>query len=314
MILNNFRKSGIAITRNLVAKNNLIRNMSGKILHDSSSQHAEYKTLSITIPKPFVAYVELNRPKRYNAINKQMWIEIKQAFENLSTNPECRAIVISGAGKHFTSGIDLTDMIQLGQELAEIDDVARKGYYLEPIIKLYQDSMSSLEKCPKPVIAAVQSACIGAGIDLITAADIRYCTQDAFFSVKEVEIGMAADVGTLQRLPKVIGSQSLVRELCYTGRRFESSEALSSGLVSKVFPDKDALLNAALELAENIAQKSPIAVQATKQNIVYSLSRPNQEGLDHIREMNKLYLQSEDFAQAAAAQLTKGEKPVFSKL
>lgn len=224
-------------------------------------------------------------------------------------------------------------MMQLGQELAEIEDVARKGYYLEPLIKLYQDSMSSLEKCPKPVITAIHSACIGAGIDLITAADIRYCTQDAFFAVKEVEIGMAADVGTLQRLPKAIGSQSLARELCYTGRRFESSEAQSSGLVSRVFPDKDSLLKAALDLAENIAQKSPIAVQATKQNVVYSQSRPNQEGLDQIvritfisimwfnfinllfqREMNKLYLQSEDFALAAAAQLTKGNIPEFSKL
>lgn len=182
----------------------------------------------------------------------------------------------------FFKGIDLTDMLKLGQDLSEIEDVARKGIYLERLIKLYQDSMTSLEKCPKPVIAAVHSACIGAGIDMITAADIRYCTQDAFFSVKEVEIGMAADVGTLQRFPKAIGSQSLARELCYTGRRFESSEALNCGLVSKVFQDKDSLIKGALELAENIAEKSPIAVQATKQNVVYSQSRTNEKGLDHI--------------------------------
>ncbi|XP_073828837.1 delta(3,5)-Delta(2,4)-dienoyl-CoA isomerase, mitochondrial [Musca autumnalis] len=308
----NLSKVGVTISRNLLG-NSTVRTMSGKILQVSSTS-SDYKTLNIAVPKPFVFNVELNRPKRYNAINKEMWIEIKNCFESLSTNPDCRVIVLSGSGKHFTAGIDLTDMIQLGQELAEVEDVARRGAYLEPLIKLYQDSMSSLEKCPKPVIVATHAACIGAGIDLITAADIRYCSSDAFFSVKEVEIGMAADVGTLQRLPKAIGSQSLARELCFTGRKFESSEALSSGLVSRVFPDKETMLNAALELAENIAQKSPIAVQATKQNIVYSLSRPNQDGLDQIREMNKLYLQSEDFAQAAAAQLTKGEKPVFAKL
>lgn len=173
-------------------------------------------------------------------------------------------------------------MLKLGQDLAEMDDVARKGIYLERLIRLYQDSMSSMENCPKPIISAIHSACIGAGIDMITATDIRYCTEDAFFSVKEVEIGMAADVGTLQRFPKAIGSQSLARELCYTGRRFESSEAFNCGLVSKVFSDKESLVNGALALAENIAEKSPIAVQATKQNVVYSQSRPNQMGLDHI--------------------------------
>ncbi|KAM7349173.1 delta(3,5)-Delta(2,4)-dienoyl-CoA isomerase, mitochondrial isoform 2-T2 [Cochliomyia hominivorax] len=288
--------------------------MSAKILPDNNSDIPTYKTLAITTPKPFVFHVELNRPQRYNAFNKEMWIEIKNCFESLSTNPNCRAIVLSGSGKHFTAGIDLTDMLKLGQDLAEMNDVARKGIFLERLIKLYQDSMSSMENCSKPVIAAVHSACIGAGIDMITATDIRYCTKDAFFSVKEVEIGMAADVGTLQRFPKAIGSQSLARELCYTGRRFESSEAFSCGLVSKVFSDKGELVKGAIALAENIAEKSPIAVQATKQNVVYSQSRPNQDGLDQIREMNKLYLQSEDFANAAVAQLTKGEKPAFSKL
>ncbi|XP_013106507.1 delta(3,5)-Delta(2,4)-dienoyl-CoA isomerase, mitochondrial [Stomoxys calcitrans] len=319
MLLNNLRKTGM-ITRNLIAKSGSVsvtnqptRAMAG-ILTEKVDRHAEYKNLAITVPKPFVVCVELNRAKRYNAFNKEMWIEIKHCFESLHTNPDCRVIVISGAGKHFSAGIDLNDMIKLGQDLADIDDVARKGHYLEPLIKLYQDSISSLENCSKPVIAAVHSACIGAGIDLITAADIRYCTEDAFFSVKEVDIGMAADVGTLQRLPKAIGSQSLARELCYTGRRMESSEALSCGLVNRVFPEKEALLKAAIEMAEHIAQKSPIAVQTTKQNIVYSLSRPNQEGLDQIRIMNKLYLLSEDLAQAAAAQLTKDDKPTFSKL
>lgn len=208
--------------------------------------------------------------------------EIKDCFETLAINPDCRTIVLSAAGKHFCAGIDLTSMMNMGQQLADCEDVARKGVVLERTIKLYQDSISAVERCPKPVIMAVHQACIGAGVDLITAADIRYSTQDAFFQVKEVDIGMAADVGSLQRLPKAIGSQSLARELCYTGRRFEAAEAERSGLVSRVFPDKDSLVVGALALAEDIASKSPIAVQTTKESMVYSLEHTNQEGLDHI--------------------------------
>lgn len=173
-------------------------------------------------------------------------------------------------------------MMSMSQQLADYDDVARKGVILDRAIKLYQDSISAVELCPKPVVMAVHQACIGAGVDLITAADIRYSTQDAFFQVKEVDIGMAADVGTLQRLPKAIGSQSLARELCFTGRRFESAEAERSGLISRVYPDKNSLLEGAIALAADIASKSPIAVQATKENMVYSLDHTNQEGLDHI--------------------------------
>lgn len=129
--------------------------------------------------------------------------------------------------------------MNLAPKLAELDDVARKARVLWPIIRLYQESITSLEICCKPVISAVHSACIGAGINLITAADMRYCTEDAYFQVKEVDIGLTADVGVLQRLPKVIGSDSLARELCYTARKLPAGEALSCGLVSKVFVDKD---------------------------------------------------------------------------
>ncbi|XP_017870528.1 PREDICTED: delta(3,5)-Delta(2,4)-dienoyl-CoA isomerase, mitochondrial [Drosophila arizonae] len=275
---------------------------------------AQFKTLAISSPKPFVFHVELNRPKKLNAINRDMWLEIRACFETLAVNPDCRAIVLSAAGKHFCAGIDLSSMMALGQQLADYDDVARKGVVLERTIKIYQDSITAVELCPKPVIMAVHQACIGAGVDLITAADIRYSTQDAFFQVKEVDIGMAADVGSLQRLPKAIGSQSLARELCFTGRRFESAEAERCGLVSRVYPDKESLLAGAIALAEEIASKSPIAVQTTKESMVYSLEHTNQEGLDHIRIINKLNLQSEDFAQSVAAQLTKDEKPVFAKL
>lgn len=216
------------------------------------SAKTNFETLSLTSPKPLVTHVELNRPDRLNALNKLMWIEIGQCFRELHENQDCRAIVLSGenlssisqrfspiifvlgSGKHFTAGIDLLDMLKAGQELAEIDEVARKGKYFEKMIKLYQDSLSSLENCDKPVIVCTHNGCVGAGVDMITAADIRYCTKDGWFQVKEVDIGMAADVGTLQRLPKVVGNQSLVRELCFTARKMKSDEARSEGLVSKV--------------------------------------------------------------------------------
>jgi delta(3,5)-delta(2,4)-dienoyl-CoA isomerase len=166
----------------------------------------------------------------------------------------------------------------------------------------------------KPVIVGTHSAVIGAGVDLITSADIRYCTKDSYFCVKEVDIGMAADVGTLQRLPKAIGSQSLVRELCFTARKMYSDEALACGLVSRVFESKETMVEEMVKLAELIAQKSPVAVQATKKNLIYSLDRTNQEGLDQIKEINRLNLQSEDFFNAVVAGQSKGEVPVFSKL
>ncbi|XP_055526459.1 delta(3,5)-Delta(2,4)-dienoyl-CoA isomerase, mitochondrial isoform X2 [Wyeomyia smithii] len=274
-----------------------------------------FETLKLSTPKPYVVHVELNRPDRLNAFNKRMWTELGECFSRLHNDPDCRSIVLSGGNsKHFTAGIDLLDMMKLGQELGEIEDIGRKARLFEGLIKLYQDSISSLERCYKPVIAAVHTACVGAGVDLITAADIRYCTRDAWFQVKEVDIGMAADVGTLQRLPKVIGSQSLARELCFTARKFQSAEALSCGFVSNVFESREEMISKAIQLADAIANKSPIAVQGTKKNMVYSLDHTNQEGLDHIREMNMTNLQSEDFINAVMAQQSKDTVPTFAKL
>lgn len=200
----------------------------------SHLDYAAYKTLSIQQPKPFVFHVELNRPDKLNAFDSKMWSEISECFSSLNENADCRAIVLSAAGKLFTAGLDLKDALQWHQELTEIDEVGRRGHMLGKKIRSYQNTVTSLEKCLKPIIATVHSACVGAGVDLITAADIRFCTDDAWFCVKEVDIGMAADVGSLQRLPKVISNQSLVRELCFTGRKFDSTEAFGCGLVSKV--------------------------------------------------------------------------------
>ncbi|XP_052868180.1 delta(3,5)-Delta(2,4)-dienoyl-CoA isomerase, mitochondrial [Anopheles cruzii] len=300
-------RSRVPVARNMCA-----------VATDASAQGAEkkysFKTLKLSTPSPFVVHVEFNRPDRMNAFNRQLWLEIKDCFEQLHNDPDCRVVVLSGgASKHFTAGIDLFDMMKLGQELGALDEVGRRGRLLEGTIKLYQDCITALELCYKPVIVAVHSACIGAGLNLITAADIRYCTRDAWFSLKEVDIGLAADVGALQRLPRVVGNHSWVRELAFTARKFSSDEAHGHGLVSRLFDTREALLEGAIELAREIASKSPIAVQGTKKNIVYSGDHSVQEGLDQIRQMNMLHLQSEDFLNAVMASQSK-ETPVFAKL
>ncbi|XP_075393285.1 delta(3,5)-Delta(2,4)-dienoyl-CoA isomerase, mitochondrial [Tenrec ecaudatus] len=274
-----------------------------------------YESLQVTSVPGHILHVQLNRPEKRNAMNRAFWREMVECFNKIARDSSCRAVVISGAGKMFTSGIDLMDMASdIMQPQGE--DVARISWYLRDLITRYQETFSVIEKCPKPVIAAIHGACIGGGVDLITACDIRYCTQDAFFQVKEVDIGLAADVGTLQRLPRVIGSQSLVNELAFTARKMLADESLSSGLVSRVFPNKEALMEAAFSLAAEIASKSPVAVQSTKVNLVYSQSHSVPESLNFISSWNMSMLQTEDIIKSVQAAMEKKElKDIpFSKL
>uniref|UniRef100_A0A8C4WS76 Enoyl CoA hydratase 1, peroxisomal n=1 Tax=Eptatretus burgeri TaxID=7764 RepID=A0A8C4WS76_EPTBU len=198
----------------------------------------------------------------------------------------------------------------------EGEDTARKSWHLRQFIKQCQDSFSVLEKCLKPVIAAVHGACIGGGIDMITACDIRLCTHDAWFQVKEVDIGLAADVGTLQRLPKVIGNRSLVCELAYTGRKMMSDEAHCCGLISQIFQDKDSMMDGAFELASEIASKSPVAVQGTKRNLLYSRDHTIQDSLEYMAAWNMSMLQTDDVVKSAGAVMQKktSKEVTFSKL
>jgi delta(3,5)-delta(2,4)-dienoyl-CoA isomerase len=255
----------------------------------------------------YVTHVELNRPDKLNAMNHAMWKEIPECFGELNSDPKCRAVVLSGAGRIFTSGLDFSDMGQLMAIYQSEDDVARKFKKMYSFVKPYQDSFTSLEKCSKPVIAAVHNACIGGGVDLICAADIRYCTSDSWFQIKEVDIGLAADVGTLQRLPRIVGNESLVRELAFSCRKLYSDEAKSFGLVSRIFPDKDKMLEEALRLASVIASKSPVAVQGTKANLIYSRDHSVEEGLAYQAIWNSAMLQSEDLMKAAMAQMNKAD-------
>ncbi|XP_064159762.1 delta(3,5)-Delta(2,4)-dienoyl-CoA isomerase, mitochondrial isoform X1 [Anguilla rostrata] len=274
-----------------------------------------FSALSVSHPATAVTHVELYRPEKRNAMNRAFWSEMVDCFSQIALDSECRVVIVSGAGKIFTSGIDLMDMAA-NMLQPEGDDVARMSWNMRRLVAKYQETFSIIEKCPKPVVVAVHGACVGGGVDLITACDIRLCTQDAWFQVKEVDIGLAADVGTLQRLPKVIGSRSLVNELALTARKLYSDEAKSCGLVSRVFPDKESMMAGALELAAEIAARSPVAVQGTKINLVYSRDHSVSESLDYMATWNMSMLQTQDLVKSAQAAMEKKspKEVLFSKL
>ncbi|XP_064293491.1 delta(3,5)-Delta(2,4)-dienoyl-CoA isomerase, mitochondrial [Phalacrocorax carbo] len=274
-----------------------------------------FETLRVTQERDRVLHVELHRPEKRNAMNVAFWREMVECFQDIARDSSCHAVVVSGAGKIFTAGIDLVEMGSVFMGV-EGEDVARKAWNLRQKLREYQETFSVLEKCPKPVIVAVHGACIGAGVDLISACDIRYCTQDAWFQVKEVDIGLAADVGTLQRLPKIVGSQSLVNELAFTARKMMAPEAQSCGLVSRVFPDKATLLEGALDVAAAVAARSPVAVQGTKVNLLYSRDHPVPESLRYMATWNMSMLQTDDILKSVQAAMEKKgpEDVAFSKL
>jgi enoyl-CoA hydratase len=259
----------------------------------------DYETLAVTLDGP-VATVRLNRPDKANAMNLAMWHDIRRAFEWVDRTPAARVAVLEGQGRHFTSGIDLQMMAGLLPSIHDdCDGRAREN--LRRLILDLQDTLTSLERCCKPVLAAIHGACIGGGVDLICCADMRYAAADASFVVREIDIGMVADVGTLQRLPKLIGAQGLVRELADTGRAMDAAEACSAGLVNRVFDTPQALAAGVREIAAAIAAKSPLATRGVKEMLHYARDHSVADGLDHVATWNAAMLLSEDLMTAMAA-------------
>ncbi|XP_014661376.1 PREDICTED: delta(3,5)-Delta(2,4)-dienoyl-CoA isomerase, mitochondrial-like [Priapulus caudatus] len=288
--------------------------LSMRTMSSGISSQYKYETLEVSQPSDNVLQVMLNRPEKRNAMNRIFWKEMVECFTQIDGDQDCRAVVLCAAGQTFTSGLDLTDAQEVFQA-AEDKDIARRAFFLRELIRGYQESFTVIEKCKKPVLAAIHSACIGGGVDMVTACDIRYCTQDAWFEIKEVDIGLAADVGTLQRIPKIIGNDSLVRELVYTGRRLYADEAKECGLVNRVFQDKEVMLQSALDLAVLIASKSPVAVQSSKVALIYSRDHSVPESLDQMATWNMSMLQTEDIMKAVVALMSKAKDPPnFSKL
>jgi len=258
-----------------------------------------------------VGIVTLNRAERANAMNRAGWDALRAAFRQADREPQVRCVVLVGAGRNFCAGIDLDMLMNLEGEIG-IDQScpARARENVRHFILDMQDVVNSIEQCRKPVIAAIQGACIGAGVDVVTAADFRYCTADARFSVKEVDMAIIADMGVLQRLPKIVGDP-IARELAYTAREFRGEEAKAIGLANRCFDTVEAMQAAALETARTIAAKSPVATRGVKEVMIHTRDHPIHESLRHLALLNAAVMISEDFTETMAALKAK-RPPVYS--
>jgi enoyl-CoA hydratase/carnithine racemase len=248
-----------------------------------------------------VAHVELARADKFNAMDKAMFAAIGETFRRLGADPSVRAILLSGRGRHFTAGLDLQ---YAASQFPPSDDPGRAAEARLRHIGWLQDTFTAAEQARPPVIAAIHGGCIGAGVDLATACDIRLASEDAFFQVAEVDVAITADLGTLQRRTHFI-PEGIVRELVYTGRRMGAEEAARLGLVNRVEADREAVVAAGLDLALAIAAKSPLAVAGAKMSLNYSRGRTVEEGLRHVALWNAGALVSADLTAAVQARLGK---------
>jgi len=241
----------------------------------------------------------LNRPEKRNAMGPAFWNELPQVMGALDDDSAVRAVVVAGRGKDFTVGLDLKAM---GGTLFGAEPRGR--FALLDEIERLQRSISSVAACKKPVIAAVHGYCLGGGIDLITACDIRVCSADASFSIYETKIAIVADVGTLQRITPIVG-KGMAREMGLTGRFIPADRALDCGLVNEVHADKNALLAGARAMAAEIAANSPLAVQGVKAVLDYSDEHSTAEGLEYVAQWNSSFIASNDVTEALTAFLEK---------
>lgn len=249
-----------------------------------------------------VAHIRLNRPEALNSMIRAFWNELPEIVNDIDANARARAIVLSSTGKHFTAGMDLSVFTD-GEALTGDGNVetGRQRHALREFVKLLQDSFGCLDRARMPVLAAVQGGCVGGGVDLISACDVRYATRDAFFCIQEINLGMTADVGTFPRLCHLI-PQGWVRELAYTGRRLGADKAREIGLVNEVFDDQDGMLDAVMATAREIAAKSPLAVAGSKVMINYARDHTIADGLDYIATWQTGMFQPADMTEAFAAK------------
>jgi enoyl-CoA hydratase len=249
-----------------------------------------------------VAHVRLSRPDELNTMTPDFWRELPKIVTGISDDASARVVVISSTGRHFSAGMDLS--VFTPDHFVADAEPGRRHARLRSNAKVLQWSFTALEKARIPVIAAVQGGVIGGAVDLVTACDLRYASADAFFCVQEINIGMTADVGTLQRLGKVI-PEGVARELAYTGRRMPAQRAYEVGLVQEVYADHDSLVESALETAREIAAKSPLAIWGTKVAMNYARDHGVDDALDQIATWQSGMFQPADMMEAFAAKAEK---------
>lgn len=253
-----------------------------------------------------VAEVTLIGPSKGNAMGPDFWRELPQVFGALDADPQVRAIVLTGRGEHFSYGLDLPAMMPQWSRYLEGEALAGPRTAFLDEVRTMQDAVSAIAACRKPVIAAVSGWCIGGGIDVISAADLRVASTDAKFSVREVRVAIVADLGSLQRLGPIIGEGHL-RELALTGRDIDAARAERIGLVNDVYPDKEATLAAARDTAGSIAENPPLVVQGVKDVVSANTEEQVRSGLRYVSAWNAAFLPSKDLGEAVEAFLERRE-------
>ncbi len=262
-----------------------------------------------------VAHLRMIRPERSNSMIPSFWRDLPAIVDGLSASGTVRALVLSAEGKHFCSGMDLTVFAgndTLGGGDGSAKHRSRRNEAFRTTAMKLQDSFTALERARMPVLCAIQGACVGGGVDLVCAADLRYATEGAFFSIAEINIGMTADVGTLQRMPKLV-PEGIVRGLAYTGRRWSAAEAQAAGFVNGVFPDHESLVTGVLAVAAEIAEKAPMAVWGTKASLAYTRDHSVADGLEYIANWNAAMFDTADMGEAFTAK-AEGRTPEFPDL
>jgi len=249
-----------------------------------------------------VAHLQLNRPERMNTMTPAFFPAVRDTVRALGDQGETRALVISSTGKHFSAGMALD--VFAGDELALAAKTPRERLSFQQSLKKLMDCFTALDEARFPIVCAIQGACVGGALDLATACDIRICSADAFFTVQEISIGMAADLGVLQRLPKIV-PQGVAREMAYTGERVGAERALAIGLVNEVLADADAARDRALALARTIASKSPLAIAGTKLALNHARDHSTASALEQMTLLQSAIFDTDEMAAAISAWKSK---------
>ena len=274
------------------------------------SELANYESFKIDV-KDQIAHVQFSRPEAMNTMNKAFWLELPRCMQDIEANTDARVIVISSTGKHFSAGMDL-GVFSDPKSVPMSGDPGRMAENLRRVVLQLQDTLTSLEKVRLPVLAAVHGGCIGGALDLVCAADSRYFTADAYFTIKETELGMTADVGTLQRLPKLM-PQGVVRELAYTGRKFGAEEAQRLGFVNTVYDSQEAMLEGVMAIAAQIAAHAPLAVTGCKEMLNYSRDHSVEDSLRYMATWQAGMFRPTDMMKTFQAKAQK-QTPVYDDL
>ncbi|KXS15060.1 ClpP/crotonase [Gonapodya prolifera JEL478] len=276
----------------------------------------KYSTLECTFPRELVLNIALNRPpNKLNALNQAFWPEFLDAFTHVATDPRVRAVLVSSTNpRAFTAGLDLKDAPgNFGAPPEGPMDAGRKMLTSKKFLKTWQATFNAIEHCGKPVLVAVNGVCIGGGVHLVSACDVRFASKDAVFSIRETALGMIPDLGSLQRLAKAVGNDSILRELALTGRNFSAAEAKEMGMVGRVFETKEEMYAHALTVATQIASNSPSSTAAVKDILNYSRDHGVSDGLNYVSVYATSHGSDADRVEAFSA-FAQRRKAVFGNL